>query len=71
MSDADRPREQGRHPSGAAICQICGASGALVVTEQAHWLFIRGRRRVTCEPCFYVLYARAERFGINIAVTSL
>lgn len=71
MSDADDPRARGRHPSGAAICQICGASGALVVTETALWLFVRARRRVLCEPCFYVVYARAERYGINIGVTSL
>ena len=69
VSPTQRPT--GRHPSGADLCQICGASGALMVTEQAQWLFIRSRRRVLCEPCFYVVYARAERYGINIAVTSL
>lgn len=50
---------------------MCGASGALVVTEHALWLWRKPRRRILCEPCFYVVYARAERFGVNIGVSPL
>lgn len=64
----DRVTILGEHPSGALICQTCGASAALVATFGPDWSGRRRRSKLQCNECARVALTVAERFGLTLAI---
>jgi len=60
--------ETGRHPSGVLICQICGASGALVATHGPDAFRRRPKSQVVCLLCSQVSSLVAERFRLSLTL---
>jgi hypothetical protein len=68
-----RTREvtNGRHPSGADLCQQCGASATLRVALGPDWVSRRLRLYAICENCAPGEIAAAERFHRDLTITAL
>ncbi len=69
-SAMSRPQETatGRHPSGALLCQICGASGALVATHGPDVFRRRQKSQIVCSSCSSVCALVAERFRLTLTL---
>lgn len=67
MSDPQKVTT-GRHPSGVLICQICGASGALVATHGPDVFRRRTKSQVVCVACSQVAALVAERFRLTLTL---
>jgi hypothetical protein len=61
----------GRHPSGADLCQQCGASATLVAHLGPDWVARRVRSYAVCSECAPGEIAAAERFGRDLTLTAL
>jgi hypothetical protein len=67
----NREKINGRHPSGADLCQQCGASATLRVAVGPDWVSRRMRLYAICENCAPGEIAAAERFGRDLTLTAL
>lgn len=63
-----RAKSQGEHPSGALICQTCGASGALVATHGPDAFRRRPKSAVVCLLCAQTASLVAERFRLSLTL---
>lgn len=61
----------GRHPSGAAICQDCGSAAALIADLGPDWLRRRVTSRLVCQNCATTEALVAERFRLTLVLTAL
>lgn len=61
----------GRHPSGADLCQQCGARATLQAAVGPDWASRRMRLFAICENCAPGEIAAAERWGRDLTITAL